>query len=63
MVVGVKRYTCLEKALAIKFTATDPFSITKKATHQVTIAMAKKWQMQYDREYQSLTWLKNDLDD
>ena len=44
-------------------TATDLFSIVKKVKRQVTIATAKKWQAQYDRKYQSLTWLKYDVDD
>ena len=47
-----------------KRTGTNLFSIApKKAKHQVTIAMGKKWETQYDREYQSLTWLKYDRDD
>ena len=47
-----------------KRTATNLFSIKlKKAKRQVTIATGKKWKMQYDREYQSLTWLKYDGDD
>ena len=49
--------------MASKRTATDPFSIAKKAKRQVTIATAKKWQTQYDREYQSLTCLNYDVDD
>ena len=49
--------------MASKRVATDPFSIAKKAKRQVTIATAKKWRTQYDREHQSLTWLKYDVDD
>ena len=49
--------------MAGKRTATDLFSIAKKTKRQVTIATAKKWQTQYDREYQSLTWLKYDRGD
>ena len=47
-----------------KRTATSPFSIVlKEAKCQVTTATGKKWETQYDREYQSLTWLKYDGDD
>ena len=49
--------------MANKRTATDPFRITKTAKHQVTTATARKWQMQYDHEFQSLTWLKYNVDD
>ena len=35
----------------------------KKVKCQEIIANAKKWQTQYDGEYQSLTWLKYDIDD
>ena len=49
--------------MANKRTATDPFCIVKKVKRQVTIATAKKWQTQDDREYQPLNWLKYDVDD
>ena len=49
--------------MANKYKATDPFTITKKMKHQVTIAMAKMWRTQYSCEFQSLTWFKYSVND
>ena len=58
-----RKYTCLQRVTANKLTATDPFSFAKKAKYHVTSATAKKWLALYNRECQSLTWLKHDVDD
>ena len=34
----------------------------KKAKRQVTIATFEKWQRNYDRQYQTMTWLKYERD-
>ena len=35
----------------------------KKAKRQVGVSMCKKWQREFDREYQSLLWLRCDKDE
>ena len=35
----------------------------KKAKRQVSVATIKKWQTNYEQEYQSLTWLRCDVDE
>ena len=35
----------------------------KKAKRQVSVATFKKWQTNYKQEYQSLTWLRCDVDE
>ena len=47
-----------KRAVPYKSKATDAAGVTKKTKHQITVAMAKKWQMQYNQEYQSLAGLK-----
>ena len=42
---------------SIKQSVASTSSTSKKAKRQVTIATSKKWQTQYKREYQSLSWL------
>ena len=41
----------------------SPDSIAKKAKLQVSISTFEKWQRNYDREHQTLTWLKCDRDE
>ena len=41
----------------------SPDSIAKKAKRQVSISTFEKWQRNYDREYQTLTWLKCNRDE
>lgn len=47
---------------SLKRSAASTSSTSKKAKRQVTIATFKKWQTQYEREYQSLSWLRCDVD-
>ena len=35
--------------------------LRRKESETLTIATAKKWQMQYDHECQSLTWLSSTI--
>ena len=35
----------------------------KKAKRQVSVATFMKWQTNYEQEYQSLTWLRCDVDE
>ena len=48
--------------MASKRTAIEqPVSSSKKAMRQVAVAAFKKWQSQFEREYQSLSWLWCDV--
>ena len=37
-------------------------SASKRAKRQVSVATCEKWQREFDREYQSLLWLRYDVD-
>ena len=57
----------LPRAMATKRSASAAASASqdpaKKAKRQVSVATFKKWQTNYEQEYQSLTWLCCDVDE
>ena len=50
-----------EKRLALA-TSDSGNSTMKKTKHQIAVSTFEKWQRNYDRHYQSLMWLKSDVD-
>ena len=48
--------------MATKRATSEPSSVAKKRS-QVTVVTFKKWQSQYEREHQVLSWLRCDTDE
>ena len=58
-------FPCFRKILQLKMAGNESTgsSKTKRAKRQVSKETFYKWQQTYEREYQSLVWLRADMDD
>ena len=65
---GQKRLTPLSSSSSSfcssdsSFISSDPSSEAKKAKCQISVSTFEKWQRNFDRDHQTLTWLNCDKD-